>query len=236
MTERKQGKKSKKKARPKQSRVEHRFLPQQTQTSKLAVAAGGLGALVLGAGVYGQWIRDDVFEQSPFLIAFGGLVLIAALVFGSGIASPVRVGDAGVAVEKGDDLTRLPWCDIERIHVDTGKLVLRSPNLTLELPVAAHRGAVAWILSEAVRRVPGAMDVKESILKELPKPEDDVGERVPLDMLQVTGRRCASSDRMITFEREARLCPTCAQVYHQESVPKTCVTCGDTLAGRTLQV
>ena len=52
---------------------------------------------------------------------------------------------------------------------------------------------------------------------------------------QVAGRRCAATDKIISFERDARLCPNCAQVYHKDNVPKECVTCGTEVAGRAVQ-
>jgi hypothetical protein len=150
-------------------------------------------------------------------------------------ASPVRVGDAGIAIEKGSEVVRLIWCDIERIFVERGNLVARGDDVTLTIPVSAHPVAVAWILSEGVRRVPESMDVKQSELQKLPSPQDKDGEVLVIDALQVAGRQCASSKKTISFERDARLCPNCGQVYHKDHVPKSCITCGSSMSGKVQQ-
>ena len=226
---------SKKKKTTKRERKERRFEPQQTHTSWAAVAAGALGAAGLGAGVYAQWISDPAHTYAPYIVTSGALVLAGALWFGDSGAVPVRVGDAGIAIEKGKELVRLPWCDIERVSVDKGQLVVRGEDLTLTIPLGAHRAAVAWVLSEGVRRVPEVMDVKGSVVDTLPKPAEGDGEVLTIDAIQVAGRECAASGETIAFERDARLCPTCGQVYHKEHVPKRCVTCGESLPGRALR-
>jgi len=76
------------------------------------------------------------------------------------------------------------------------------------------------------------MDVKRSVVKELPEPKERDGELLTIDSLQVAGRHCAATDKPIAFERDARLCPNCAQVYHKDHVPKKCVTCNADLVGR----
>jgi len=59
---------------------------------------------------------------------------------------------------------------------------------------------------------------------------------VKIDSLQIAGKNCAASDRPIAFERDARLCPNCAEVYHKDSVPKKCVTCENDLGDRAVKV
>lgn len=52
-------KKEKKKAsRPRAERKERRFEPSSGQSSLYSGLGGMAGALALGAGVYGQWIRE----------------------------------------------------------------------------------------------------------------------------------------------------------------------------------
>jgi hypothetical protein len=235
MPERKQPKKRKQKAADKQPHTERRFQPEALQTTKIAVGAGLLGALVLGAGVYEQWLRDPPFKYSPYLIVVGALGVVGGLMHGDLARFPVRVGDAGVAIENGTELKRLAWCDMRRIHVDRGALVLEGDPL-LKLAISTHRAAVSWILKEAVERVPQALDVKANLVESLPQPQENAGTRVPIEMLQIAGRHCASSQKPIAFERDARLCPVCAQVYHKEHVPKSCVTCGSQITGRTFAV
>src|SRR6185295_2125995 len=156
--------------------------------------------------------------------------------FGESGAAPIRVGDAGIAIEKGSEISRVAWCDIDRVFVSKDELVIRSEELTLTLPVRAHAPAVSWILSEGTRRVPDVMDVKRSVVDGLPKPKDVESETVPLEAVQVAGRHCAASDKPIAFERDARLCPNCAQVYHKDSVPKKCVTCEQDLGERAIEL
>jgi len=233
MTEKK---KLKRKKAEKRQRKERRFLPEQTKSTKLSVVIGMAGAAALGAGVYGQWIREPALGYAQYIVAGGALVLGVALWFGDPGGEPVRVGDVGVAAEKGSDLIRLAWCDMERIFVERGQLMIEGDDISLSIPLASHATAASWILKEAVSRVPEALDVKSRDSDALPDPKEGDGELVPVDDFQVAGRHCAASDKPISFERDARLCPTCAQVYHREHVPKKCVTCGETLAGRAESV
>ncbi|MCA9593410.1 MAG: hypothetical protein KC776_08865 [Myxococcales bacterium] len=234
MAETERKKKRGKKA-PRRERKERRFVGNQTQSSTVAAVAGMLGAGALGAGVYAQWIKDPPMSYGSYIVAGGALVLGAALWFGDAGAIPVRVGDAGVAVEKGTEIIRLAWCDLERIYVERSYLVLSGDGLKLELPMAAHKAAAARILKEAVERVPDVLDVKQSATDSLPEPKDDDGEWVTITGVQVAGKRCAESGEVITFEGDARLCPSCGQVYHRNKVPKKCVTCEADLAGHAVR-
>jgi hypothetical protein len=192
--------------------------------------------LGLGAGVYSQWISDQARTSAPYLVIGGGLLMIGTMLFGDIGTTVVRVGDGGVALEKGRDLVRILWCDLKRVRAKDGKLVLEGDEETISVPIAGHPGAVARILAEGTRRVPEAMDVKRSALAGLPEPsEHDGGEILTLETLQVAGRHCAASDRPIAFERDARLCPQCCQVYLRDEVPKKCVTCEAELGDRAVR-
>jgi hypothetical protein len=226
--------KKKKKTSAKRSRKERRFIGEQTYASKVAVGGGMLGALALGAGVYSQWVSEQPTALAPYLVAGGALVLGAALFFGDIGTSPVRVGDAGVAVERGSEVERIIWCDLERVSVDGGKLVLKGKERTFAFAVAAHPKATARILAEGTRRVPEVMDVKRDALTGLPTPREDDGEVLVVESLQVAGRSCAASGKTIAFERDARLCPQCCQVYLKDRLPKKCLTCQAELGDRAL--
>lgn len=227
MVERTSTKQQKKKKKShKHQRRERRFRPQQTHTSVVSAAAGMLGAIALGAGVYAEWISDPAHSFAPYVVTAGAVVLGAALWFGDRGMVPVRVGDAGIAVEKGNELVRLAWCDIQRIHVERGQLIAQGDELSLNIPLGAQPLAVSWILAEAARRMPDVVDVKGSVVDDLPEPKEGDGEPRVIDSAQVAGRQCASSGEVIAFERDARLCPSCGQVYHKAHVPKKCVTCG----------
>jgi hypothetical protein len=230
-------KKAKKKAaQAKRVRKERRFMPEATYASRASIAGGMVGALGLGAGVYSQWVSENPRAIAPYLFGLGACVLGTALWFGDAGALPLRVGDAGLAIEKGSELTRLAWCDIARVFTERGELVAQGKELTLRIPIAAHRTAVAWILSEGTKRVPAAMDVKRASLVGLPEPKDNDGEFVVIEGLQIAGRHCAASGKPISFERDARLCPVCGQVYLKDQVPKKCVTCEQELGTKAIEV
>src|SRR3970040_1561119 len=114
MVEAKRAKK-KKSGNKKRERKERRFVPEQIYASKPSVIGGMAGALALGAGVFGQWFSETPPAYAPYLFASGALALGAALWFGDAGAVPIRVGDAGIAAERGNEMTRLAWCDLERI-------------------------------------------------------------------------------------------------------------------------
>lgn len=225
-------KKSKKKKR---ERKERRYKGEQTYASKVAVGIGVLGSLALGAGVWSQWLAEQPRDIAPYLIAGGALLLASSLFFGDLGTSPVRVGDGGVAVEKGRELIRILWCDLERVHAKDGQLLLESKEQTLSITIAGQPQAVARILAEGTRRVPEAMDVKKKDVAGLPEISDGDGELLTMEALQVAGRHCAASGRPISFERDARLCPQCCQVYLKDEIPKKCVTCKLDLAEKAVK-
>lgn len=216
---------TKKKKKAKRERKERRFSPEQTYASGAVVGVGMLGALAAGAGVWGQWISETPHAYAPFLFGGGAMALGASLWFGDAGAVPVRVGDAGIALERGTELLRLAWCELTTIEVSGKQLVAKGNSATFNIPIAAHPKAVAWILAEGTRRLPDVMNVKRSQLEGLPEPKDLDGELVPLEGVQVAGKHCAATNKPIAFERDARVCPNCAQVYLKDAVPKKCVTC-----------
>lgn len=228
------GKKKSKKAVHREL-VERRFLPGSAQTSVGAFVVGGLGAAALGAGVWGRFFAEPAFEQALYLLVPGAALLAGAVVWG-GDQPPVRIGDAGVALDTNAETARVPWCDVERLHVVRGELLVVSRERTIAVPLGAHAKAAACLLAEAQRRIPRVVDVKGSVVDALPKLEEADGEPLVVADLQVAGRRCAQSDQPITFEGDARLCPNCAAVYHRSHVSERCVVCGEKLGARALPV
>lgn len=218
-------KKKKRKKPAKKERRERRFLPEQTHMSRFAAGLGIVGSAVLGAGVYGQWIREQPFEFAPYLVAAGAFALAGGLWLGSTGVYPVRIGDAGLAIERGAETIRVPWCDIENIRVDKADLVVRAKHTTLTIPLGAHPKATALVVQEAERRIAGIVDIPDAARRALGTVKDSDGESVTIEGLQIAGARCAESHQIISFERDARLCPNCGQVYHKSHVPKKCVTC-----------
>lgn len=228
---------SSKKKSAKRERKERRFLPSQISMSTFGFWAGIIGSLVLGAGVYAVWIADPAMAYGQLLAGTGAAVFTLAVVFGDTKASPVRMGDAGLALERGSEITRIPWCDLKRISVANGRTIAEAQDGgAVELPLRAHAVATAWLLAEAIRRVPEVMDVKPSVVDSLPKPDPKDGELVPVAAVQVVGRHCAASDEPISFERDARLCSRCAQVYHRDHVPRKCQTCGAELGDAAISL
>jgi hypothetical protein len=164
------------------------------------------------------------------------VALGASLWFGDAGAVPVRIGDAGIALERGTELTRIAWCDLDTIEMNGKQLSIKGKSAGFSIPVAAHPVAVAWILAEGTRRVPNAMNVKKSDLAGLPEPKELDGDMVPLEGVQVAGKHCAATGKPIAFERDARLCPNCAQVYLKDAVPKKCVTCERDLGSAAIEL
>jgi len=225
----------KKKKKAARARTERRFLPEATHTSWLAAGLGMAGSLALGAGVWGQWMTEAPPKFAPYLVTVGVAGLGSGLWLGSASTFPVRVGDAGIAIERGSEITRVLWCDIESLQIERGNLLAKTAALTLSIPVGAHPKAIAFIVAEAERRLPKILKGDEAARKALPAVTDPDSEEAPIMGDQVAGRRCAVTNKIISFERDARLCPNCAQVYNKDNVPQKCVTCDADLAGRTAQ-
>lgn len=207
-------------------------MPESTYASRLTTFAGMAGALLLGAGVYANWIRAEALPYGAYLVGIGAVVLGAALWKNSVEIGSVRIGDAGIALERGGDLERILWCDVERISLDPDRTLITGKTGNISFPTAAHLRAAAWLAREAGRRIPDAVAVKREQLSKLPEPREIDGELVTVEELQVTGRHCRATGRPIAFERDARLCPTCGEVYLKDQIPSQCMTCGAELGTR----
>jgi hypothetical protein len=92
-------------------------------------------------------------------------------------------------------------------------------------PTAHHAQAAAWILKEALARIPKRVTADADKRDEIAKGAHDHAEIVAIEPMQVTGRRCKASDVIISFERDARVCKTCGEVYDKKHVPAKCLTC-----------
>jgi hypothetical protein len=224
----------KKKKAPKKDRTELRFVPEPMYITPVAVVLGAVGCVMLGAGVFAQWIREVPGDYAPYLLAIGAAALGAALWVGNIGIFPVRVGDAGVAMERGPEVSRLAWCELDKVRLERQELKLIAERMTFTIPVRAHPMAVSYIVQEVERRLPSLLDAPETERKQLAPYKEGEGEATPVKGLQVAGSRCAASSKLISFERDARLCPNCGQVYHHEHVPKKCTTCETELTGRAV--
>src|SRR5690606_40555471 len=100
--------------------------------------------------------------------------------------------------------------------------------------MVANLHAAAQVLKEASLRVPDVVGVPREITEKLPKPGEVKGYEQDVDD-QVTGARCAASDKIIRLEQDARICPNCGQVFHKKGVPDACTHCKAELRGRTLR-
>jgi hypothetical protein len=207
--------------------VERRFLAESTERSNYQALVGGLGAAALGAGAYATWMKDVPMPVAPYLFGAGTIALIGSILMGSSDSMPLRVGDAGVAVERGGDQPeRIGWFEVEKVSLDgKERIVVEAANRRIVAPIAHHAHAAAWILKEALDRIPKRVAVDPDKRHEITKGANEHAEVVSIDPMQVTGRRCKASDAIISFERDARVCATCGEVYDKKHVPEQCLTC-----------
>jgi len=226
MADKKDASKRKKSRKGKRvDRTERRFIPERSNAAMLTLAGTIAGGVAIGAGGYGQWVSDPRVAASPWLVAGGAVVLAAVILWGDMEGTGVRVGDAGVALEKqGKPTTRIAWCDMREVVVDNGTVRFVADE-GLSFKVSANPLAAAWVVREAEERIPKCLKVEKAEREALPKTAEGDGERLEVEPLQVAGRACRASDRAITFERDARFCPRCGEVYHKDSLPEACLTC-----------
>lgn len=228
------GKPSKRKLR--RERFERRFVPHSTVDWRVVAGLGALGALALGAGFFGQWgaalrgVEAEPVPYSMWILAGGALALGVAIWIGTSGDAIVRVGSAGAGEEKGGAVQRIPWWAIESLKLEGGALVVQGKDeqgsdMTLRVRRATAAQAVAWIVSEARTRVPEVVDLSHEQQDEIGDASKHAGEWVEAPPLQLVGKRCAESDKVIAYEPDARVCTRCERVYHKTKVPKTCA-CG----------
>src|SRR5262245_4431746 len=79
-------------------RKARRYEPKSSSGAILSVLGMSIGAVLLGAGAYGQWIRQSFRPETlephpyaPWLLLGGALVLAAVGLFGPRAAKPIRV-------------------------------------------------------------------------------------------------------------------------------------------------
>lgn len=200
----------------------------------------GLGALCFGAAAYsyytGKAIKTspDGFEPFFFYLLAGGAVAVAvAFWFAAGADAAMRVGASGIALEKGG-VRRIPWYNLDKIRWDASAEAIDVSGkdeddaaCSFQLRARTHAPGIAWVLREASERTPKQLDVPQDLHAQFPDPERDPGTQLK-EPLQIVGRRCAESKRVIAFEPDARVCPACERVYHKAHVPTQCA-CGTSL-------
>lgn len=240
-------KKSTKKNATKRQRIERRFLPQSSSNAWLVRLPGALGAAGIGAGVWGylyghftpqegQTPVGTTYNIPLFVLAGVAVMLAVAIWFGTSGDAALRVGDPGIAYEKGEP-RRMPWWKVKSISFEGGteSLVVsgkdeRDDDFSFRIPVRSQPLAVAWIVKEALARIPKKIDLSDSVLARIGEAQEG-GTKLVLEPLQVVGRRCAASKKLIAYEPDGEVCPACERVYHKEQVPRKCA-CGNEFPSR----
>ena len=208
------------------SLVEHRFEAEPTSLANLQALVGGLGATALGAGAYATWMHEVPMPAGSPLIVGGVIGIIAATLMGSSDSNPIRVGDAGVAVERGDGQPeRIAWYEVDSIALDGGRVVVEAGKKRIVAPVVHHAGAAGWILKEGLDRIPKRVKVPADQQHAILRGADEHGKALRIEALQMAGRRCKASNTVISFEKDARACTRCGEVYEKKHVHEKCLTC-----------
>lgn len=208
-------------------RSERRYAPKASGLALAATVLASLGAVALGAGVYGQFFLAEPHAYAIALLGGGAAAMVLALVMGLAPTSAIRVGDAGVAEERGpSELVRIGWNEVESVELANERLVLRAGSRSVGIPLATQRQAAARALAEAKRRIPQRVEGSPDELEPL---DDKDGEVVKLEPPQVAGLSCKATGKAISFEEDVRLCAGCGETYHKDHVPRVCATCNAAL-------
>ncbi len=208
-------------------RTERRFVPKSQTFALLSWLLLLLGPAAIGAGVYGQLLRAAGPHPYAVYLLIGGAVAFAAgFVLSNRAVATLRVGDAGLGIERGDAIERLPWFEVDSVRHSSGVVVFSGAGKVVSMNLAEHPDAAAFAVSEGKARIPGRMGDAPD---DLPAPAPDASEAVALEPPQLAGLRCAASNRLISFEADARLCGKCGQAYHKDEVPGRCTSCDSRL-------
>ena len=121
------------------------------------------------------------------------------------------------------DILRIEWREVTSVVLGSDLLTVQASGASISIPVKLHGQAAARVVAEARARIPSKVEeVEKGALESL---EDDAGEVLPLDAPQAAGSRCKATDDLIAFEKDARYCGRCGELYHKEHVPPKCLTC-----------
>jgi hypothetical protein len=219
-------------------RRERRFEPRANASPLVVYLLGGIGALAMGAGSWGEFgsmVRQggpEPFKYAPYILGFGAVLLGIAIWIGTSGEPPLRVGDGGLAIDRGG-VRRMPWYAVDRVALDEAAVRVTGKDetgadMTIIVKLASHPQAAAWIVKEARDRVPKVVQLSPDVT--LPEVRASAGEILALDPPQVVGKHCAASGKVIAYEPDAWLCPRCERCFHKAHVPDTC-ECGATLSG-----
>jgi hypothetical protein len=240
MAKKNKGASSTNRSKPRERR-ERRFLPLPAGSSAVVYLLGAVGAIAMGGGAWeeiGPYLSDggpDPLKYAAYVLAAGVALVGVAIWIGTSGDPPLRVGDGGIAVEKGG-LRRMPWHAVESIELLDGAVRAAGKDdtgssLTIVARLRVQAQAAAWILKEARERVPAVVHVsRDSSDAVVPEPLASAGASLALEPPQVVGQHCAASGKVIAYEPDARVCPRCERVYHKAHVPASCA-CGSSLEG-----
>jgi hypothetical protein len=204
-------------------RTERRFAPSGGSAALASTLLASGGAIAIGAGVFGQFLRSAGPHPMALPLLGGGVLGLAiGTLLGRKVPATIRVGDAGIGVETADGIDRLAWHAVERVSLERGVLTFSGDGRTIAIAVAEQPAAASLALVEARDRIPG---VAASVTDDLPAPAPAAGEALTLEPPQLAGLRCRASDRLLSFENEARLCGRCGATYHREEIPVRCACC-----------
>jgi hypothetical protein len=107
--------------------VQRFVLRAPTPLRALAVSAG---TEVAGAVLLVAWAALDlpvvVAVLGAVLLAFGGALLVAAILAIGRLAQTVELDEAGVTFRRGQRTRRLPWAAVQQVTLNGARLTLRT--------------------------------------------------------------------------------------------------------------
>lgn len=208
--------------------TERRFVAEPTARTNLQSLVGGIGAALVGAGAYAAWVHDAPMAVTPYLFGAGAAAILGGWSMGSADSLPLRVGDAGIAAERGEaQPDRLAWWQIDSVSLDPGSgVVVEGGGRRIVAGLGYHPAAAGFIVKEALARIPRRVVIDGEQSAAIVRGADEhAGTVLAVEPVQVAGRRCKSSGVIISFERDAVTCPRCGEVYDRRHVPAACMTC-----------
>lgn len=203
-------------------RVEYRFVPAP------AAFAGAMSMLCLAGFLFGIVTFSVFSEHNTVWIERGrhvaGLFPILAGLAGvlyRRAPKPVRVGDAGIGLEDGRDVRRIPWYEVQSVAGSATGLEIKTAGTTINISRREHPAAVDEISRQVRHRLPSR--VADSVRP--PGSERSLESVIPLGKRQLAGEKCAKTGKPITFEADAAVCSRCEAVYLKAEMPEACVIC-----------
>lgn len=208
--------------------TERRFVAEPTARTNLQSLVGGIGAALVGAGVYAAWVHDAPMAVTPYLFGAGAVAILGGWAMSSADSLPLRVGDAGIAAERGEaQPDRLAWWQIEKVSLDARSgVVVEGGGRRIVAGLGYHPAAAGFIVKEALLRIPRKVAIDGEQSAAIARGADEhAGTVLAVEPVQVAGRRCKASGAIISFERDAITCARCGEVYDRRHVPGACLSC-----------